>query len=346
MHVTQKEIADRLGVSRQLVTHALNGVGTISEQKRREVLDAAEQMGYRRNELARAVMTGKSRTLGIITDISMTEGLGRTIGGALEEAAKHGYATKLMYLPNHIAEAEAQEVLQQCTSWRLDGVLVAGLSDNHLEILKREMGYSNRPIAFTGNIPPEGSRGAYSDGAYGWRLAVKHLFELGHRRIAHLAADYDSKLARIRNDECLEVLHEFGLPVDEHTATFTSWHDSEMIEVGVARLLTLPLPPTALLCSGDTLAAVAFRVARRLGIEVPEQLSIVGYGGQHFTLYLDPPLTTIEQPHEEVARRAVQQLLAQLEDESGTNITDTSNQIVKVTSGFELLVRKSTARCP
>ena len=108
MHVTQKAIADQLGVSRQLVTHALNGVGTISEEKRREVLEAAERMGYRRNELARAVATGKSRILGILTNNPITESMARTIAGALEEAAEQGYSTKVMFLPWEADEAEAQ----------------------------------------------------------------------------------------------------------------------------------------------------------------------------------------------------------------------------------------------
>jgi DNA-binding LacI/PurR family transcriptional regulator len=343
MHVTQKEIADRLGVSRQLVTHALNGVGTISEEKRREVLEAAEKMGYRRNELARAVMTGKSRTLGVLINSNISEALGRTLSGAAEEAAEHGYATKLVYLDDDADEAEAQRVLQRCTTWRLEGVLVLGMSDNHLEVLRREMGHSNHPIAFAGNLPPEGTIGAYSDDATGWRLGVKHLVDLGHRRIAHLAARMDSSLSRNRHDLCVQVLREFGLPIGERTSTYSSWGKFEKVEQGVDYLLDTSEPPTALLCSGDGLAMFAVRALRRRGITVPDEMSVVGFGGLDVARFCDPPLTTIAQPHEEVARRAVRQLLAQIDQCGEASASDAPYQAYKLTTGFQLIVRDSTA---
>jgi DNA-binding LacI/PurR family transcriptional regulator len=97
MHITQKEIADRLGVSRQLVTHALNGVGTISEQKRREVLEAAEAMGYRRNELARAMVTGKSSTLGVLShETDQSDHLMRALSEAQSTTANENATSSAM----------------------------------------------------------------------------------------------------------------------------------------------------------------------------------------------------------------------------------------------------------
>ena len=341
MHVTQKAIADQLGVSRQLVTHALNGVGTISEQKRREVLEAAEKMGYRRNELARAVATGKSRILGILTNSGINEAMARTIAGALEEAADHGYSTKLMFLPFHAQQAQAQQILQRCSTWRLDGVLVVGLSDGHVELLRDEMAQGGRPVAFANNLPPQNSIGAYTDDASAFRLAIQHLYDLGHRRIAHLGARPTSRLAVSRLEICLKVLREFGLPVDDHSATLTSWNEIESIEQGVHRLLDAPQTPTALLCAGDNLAMVAMRVARLRGLSVPEQLSVVGFGDHGDSPFTDPALTTISQPHEEVARHAVRQLLAYVEQEPTAEMPLPQPHCLR--DGCQLIVRASTA---
>ena len=344
MHVTQKAIADQLGVSRQLVTHALNGVGTISEQKRREVLEAAEKMGYRRNELARAVATGKSRILGILTSSGINEAAARTIAGALEEAADHGYSTKLMFLPFYAEQAEAQQILQRCSTWRLDGVLVVGLSDEHVELLRDEMAQGGRPVAFANNLPPQDAIGAYTDDASAFRLAVQHLYDLGHRRIAHLGARPTSNLAVSRLEICLQVLREFGLSVDDHSATLTSWNDVELMEQGVHRLLDAPQPPTALLCAGDNLAMVAMKVARNRGLSVPEQLSVIGFGDHSDSPFTDPALTTISQPHEQVARHAVRQLLAYVELKLAAEMPFPQPHCLS--DGCQLIVRASTAVPP
>ncbi len=344
MHITQKEIADSLGVSRQLVTYALSGGGTVSNQKRREIIEAAEKMGYRRNELARAMVTGRSRILGILTTSEINENMGRTIAGALEEAARRDYSTKLMFLPFDADEIEVQHIVKRCSAWRLDGVLVTNLSDRHFEILRDEMARGNRPIAFAGNLPPERAIGACSDDDSAWRLAIQHLVDLGHRRIAHLGARPTSRLAVTRLESCQKVLQEFGLAFDDFSATLTSWGEADLIEQGVNRLLDAPQPPTALLCAGDVLGMVALRVARKRGLKVPEQLSVVGFGDNNDSRFSDPALTSIAQPHEEVARVAVRQLLAHVE--CGPEDVAPSQQLQRLTSGCQLMVRASTAPAP
>lgn len=337
------DIAERTGLSRATVSYVLNGrhQKRLGQETRDRVLAAAAEMGYRSNELARAVATGKSRTLGILTNQEIGEPQARTIGGALAEATRHGYSTKLMHVPFNADEEEATHVLQLCTSWRLDGALVIGLSDPHVELLRDEMAHGDRPVAFVGAMPPENSIGAYSDDVAAWRLAVQHLVDLGHRRIAHLGARPDSKLSQSRSASCLQMLREFGLPVDEHSNTFTSWADSQVIAEGLQRLLDAPHRPTALLCAGDSLAMVTLYEARKRGLSVPHDLSVIGFGDLSTAPYTDPPLTSIAEPIEETARHAVRQLLARIEGESST--VNESNIPFKLTTGFRVVVRSSTA---
>jgi LacI family transcriptional regulator len=103
-----------------------------------------------------------------------------------------------MYLPFQADEGEVQRVLERCTTWRLDGALVVGLSDDHIAMLRDEMAQDNRPVAFVGGLPPVGGIGAYSDDESGWRLALQHLVGLGHKRVAHLGASPTSRLAQRR----------------------------------------------------------------------------------------------------------------------------------------------------
>ncbi len=337
------DIAERAGVSRATVSYVLNGrhQNRLGQETRDRVLAAAAEMGYRSNELARAVATGKSRTLGILTSEELSEPQARTIGGALAEATKQGYSTKLIHVPFDADEEEAKRALQLCTSWRLDGALVIGLSDPHVELLHAEMSQGNRPVAFVGATPPENSTGAYGDDAAAWRLAVQYLVDLGHRRIAHLGARPDSKLSQNRSALCLQVLREFGLPVTQHSTIFTSWVEANLIAEGTHRLLDAPQRPTALLCSGDALAMVALCEARSRGLNVPRDLSVIGFSNFNTSPYTDPPLTSIAEPIEETARHAVRHLLARIEGEPGG--ANDPNVPFKVTTGFRVVVRSSTA---
>jgi DNA-binding LacI/PurR family transcriptional regulator len=341
MKVTILDIARVAGVTDATVSNVLNSKGRTSEATRQRVMEAATELGYRRNELARAVVTGKSRIIGVLTHTRMSEGLLRTLAGALGEAADHGYSTKLMHLPHDTDESEVQRILQRCTTWRLDGALVVGLSDSQIELLRKEMAEGNRPVAFAGSLPPEESIGAYSDDESAWRLAVRHLVDSGHRRMAHLGAAPEARLAHSRRDSCLHVMREFGIPVSKNSSTLTSWSNARLIEEGVHRLLNVNRPPTALLCAGDSLAMVAMRVARRRGLDVPGDLSVIGFGDHRDAPFADPALTTIAQPHEEVARLAVRQLLARVE--KGPQEASLPPLPYKLTSGFQLIVRESTA---
>jgi DNA-binding LacI/PurR family transcriptional regulator len=339
MRATILDVARAAGVTDATVSNVLNSKGRTSEATRARVLEAAAALGYRRNELARAVVTGRSRTLGILTHDEANEAMLRTLAGALSEAASHDYATKLMYLPFQADEGKVQRVLERCTTWRLDGALVVGLSDDHIAMLRDEMAQGNRPVAFVGGLPPVGGIGAYSDDESGWRLALQHLVGLGHKRVAHLGASPTSRLAQRRRDSFLRVAREFELPLSDGSSTLTSWSDSALIEAGVHRLLDASPAPTALLCAGDALAMVALRVARRRGLEVPRHLSVIGFGDDRSSAFCDPALASIAQPHEEVARLAVRQLLAHVEGPP----EDAPDQPIKLTTGFELIVRDSTA---
>jgi LacI family transcriptional regulator len=215
------------------------------------------------------------------------------------------------------------------------------LSDSQIELLRHEMAEGDRPVAFVGTLPPDSGIGAYSDDSSAWRLAVQHLVEQGHRRMAHLGAAPEARLAHSRLESCLQVMREFGIATDENSGTLTSWNDATVIEAGVHRLLDVAYPPTALLCAGDSLAMVALRVARRRGLRVPADLSVIGFGDHRDSSFADPALTSIAQPHEEVARLAVRQLLAHVEKQPQED--SAPPQPYRLTSGFQLIVRESTA---
>jgi DNA-binding LacI/PurR family transcriptional regulator len=146
-----------------------------------------------------------------------------------------------------------------------------------------------------------------SDEASGLGAAVEHLVALGHRRFGYLAAGPDEQVSERRIATLQALLVERKLP--ELEVAHGDWWDPVASERAARTLLTPQAALTALLCCGDGPALVALRVARALGISVPEQLSVIGHGDYVMATYADPPLTTIVQPFQEMGCRAVECLL-------------------------------------
>jgi LacI family transcriptional regulator len=312
--LTMTDVAREAGVSRSTVSFVLNkryeGV-YISEETRQRVLSAASALGYRRNELARAVVTGKNRVLGFLACSPEAELVARMLAGALDEAEAQGYSIKVLRLQNNVVD---HATIERCAELRLAVVIALYLNENRLEYLHQEMARYGIPVAtLDDSLPhPWGVR-VISDDKQGCRLAIQHLVELGHRRIALISGRADAGSAILREQGFREVMEEFGLPVPDGYIQHGNWA-CERTEVAARALLEHPAGrPTAVLCAGDLMAMVLMRVARRQGINVPEDLSVVGFDDIAAAEAADPPLTTVAQPFQEMGRLAVRRLIETVE---------------------------------
>lgn len=309
--VTMNDIAARVGVSQATVSYVLNDRSTgikVREETRRRILDVAAEMGYRRNDLARAMVTGKTFVFGFLTRNPSEEGASRIMVGAHEEASRNGYLIKLIHVPYG---DDFRPFIERAMEQRPAGVLVQNLSLDALECLHSEVSRFNIPVALMDDPPPAdwGAR-VVSDDAAGARAAVEHLCALGHRRIAFVSAQYASTLSLARAAIFRQEMQRAGLPVTDDDILYTDWRKGDVIEREVGALLTRPGPrPTALLCAGDMIAMVAQRAARLAGMTLPRDLSVVGFADFVMATYADPPLTTVAQPFEEIGRVAVRRLL-------------------------------------
>jgi LacI family transcriptional regulator len=310
---TMREIAERAGVSYTTVSYVLNDRKTprpIGQETRDRVLRIAGEMGYQRNELARAVVTGKSAMLGFLARAPQDdlEYIARVLTGVIEEASEQGYLVKALYLS---ADAPRGEAIARCIAWRLTGVVTMGLGPEATGEFNRGFAPHRIALATIEDSETDGPEiPIRSDEEGGMRSALEHLVGLGHRRIAYLAAAAAEPIAQRRAERfrrlCAEFLKDADAPV-----VWGDWWDIAANRDAMLPLLTLPAPrrPTALLCSGDPAAMVALSTARALGLSVPRDLSVIGYGDYTMALYADPPLTTITQPFREMGRAAVRRLL-------------------------------------
>jgi LacI family transcriptional regulator len=350
--VTQKQIAERLGISRQLVGFALNGGGTVSARMRRQIQDAAREMGYRPNEIARTMATGRSRVLGFLVPNPELENVARMLTGALEEAEATDYFVKVLRLRS---ETDMREVIERCAALRLAGVMVGLLPHDRLNRLFAEFDRFGIPVALMdcGHTLPLVPC-ILSNDLQGCRAALDHLISLGHRRIGFLAGPRGEGSADMREQGYRETMAARGLPVREEDIARGHWGRAPQTDDAALALLNRPAPerPTAVFCVDDKSALVALRIARSLLLFVPGDVSIVGFANLTMAEYSDPPLTTVAQPFSEMGRVAVRRLLTTVaardadETDSGESEEEKENRGIEPSRELlptRLIVRGSTA---
>ena len=309
--VTMSEVAAKAGVSQATVSFVLGGRADrlkISRQTRERVLGAARDLGYQRNQLARAMVTGKSRIIGLLTTPHSSDNIVRIMTGAMEAASEHNYLLKVVHLSyGGVDEA----TITRCLEWRLSGAMVVGLSEEAHLRLNEALREAGIPVTVIDNVPAVswGVR-VSSDDARGIRQVVSHLTALGHRHIAFIGGR-PGPLSEWREQSFREALADAGLSTPDHWIRAASWGDQEIMETQARALFAESghRLPTAVVCSADTIAMVVIRVARSQGMRLPDDLSVTGYSNANLSEYADPPLTTVDQSFDQMGRAAALQIV-------------------------------------
>jgi DNA-binding LacI/PurR family transcriptional regulator len=298
--ITSVDVARRVGVSQSTVSLVFSGkaAGRISARTEAAVREAAAELGYRPNAAARALKTGAARTIVLVVPDITNPFFGGLLRGAQTAARAAGYAVALIDTNNDrdwgVASAEA---------------LRAGPADGLLlfEVDPPPRAAGSEPIV----VIESESRGHPSvrlDAERGTEAAVRHLVELGHRRIGHVASVHDRPTFRLRR-RAVDRLVEGAVPRIGSEFTLASARDAARELLGEHPGLT------ALFCDDDVLAAGAYLAVRDLGLRIPGDLSVVGFDGLDIGRVLDPPVTTVVADAAELGRFAFELLLAQLAGE-------------------------------
>lgn len=339
-----KDIAKRAAVSSATVSYVLNNrqraQGSISEETRQRVLAVAAEMGYRTDELAKAVATGKNRVLGAIVDPNMVEHHGQILAGVVAEASIQGYMVKVLPLPAHDT---SQGIIEYAQQWRIAGLVSTGLLVEPCRALCEQAAESQIPLVVIAN-PTERPCEAevITDDEQGIGFLVEHLFELGHRHIGFLGAQKESLESQRRENFFRAELAKKELPVVESWIQHGDWWDISLIETACFAILQNERP-TAVVCVGDPLASILCNVARELGLKLPDQLSVTGYANFYMSKFLSPPLTSIDQNFKLMGTLGARLLIQNLESDNSEsdNLEQRQKRVELVPS--RLVVRRSTA---
>ena len=353
--VTMRDIADKAGVSHATVSFVLNEKQTsvrISEKTRLRVVEAASELGYSRNELARAMVTGRNRVLGLLTQDAGLEHEARILSGALEEAYERDYLVKVLRLPQVSSLASA---ISSCADWRLGGIIALNFWQDSLDLLHRGTTRHRIPVAVVNDsLPMDWGIRVACDDEGGIRLAFQHLRELGHERIAFFSGPQEALLSQRREKFYRAEMENAGLQVAKSDVAYGGWWGEAPSDQAAAQLLatgsstrkTAKQPtavrPTAVICAGDPLAMVMVRQVRSLGLSVPRDVSVVGFANYVMATLCDPPLTTIAQPFEELGRGVVKHLVERIEGGHANNGNWNDSALDEVLPA-QLIVRSSTA---
>ncbi|MGW5235633.1 LacI family DNA-binding transcriptional regulator [Streptomyces nodosus] len=305
---TSRDVARTAGVSQAAVSLVLGDKwrGRVSPATAERVRQAAQELGYRPNLAARNLRLGRTRTVLLVVPALTTEFFAGVYTGAARIAAAHGFGVVLYPSPEGVGPAKDPFHSARAA---LDGVIASSMAADALTAIRGDQ----LPLVML-DSDPHGSLGAATvnlDIADGARQVAHHLLALGHRRLLHLAADIPSWTFRVRAQAL--ATHIGALP-DTTLSTAHAPISIDDARTAAETALRAPGPrPTAVICDDDKLAAGAYKAARRLGLRIPEDLSITGLDDLALATALDPELTTVRLDAELFGERGMHALLAVLE---------------------------------
>lgn len=343
MSPTIRDVARAAKVSVGTVSNVLNHSPLVRDETRQRVLEAIAALDFHPDAAARSIITKRTNTIGLVrTEIRPRSDKIETdpfvldlIEGVTSAAAETGIGLTFWTIP---AGPRETALYKRLVGGRVvDGLILFGLREDDPRVpllLDRRF-----PFVLFGRWEQEPPiHWIDVDGAHGIERAVHHLVELGHRRIAYLAPPAEQPLAAYRWQGFAEGMGRAGLPIDPALVLEGDYSEASG-EAAALQLLSLPEPPSALVCSNDRMAIGAMRAAGWRGRAVGRDWSVVGFDDIPGARFSAPPLTTIRQPLHEIGAQLFALLMAVINHQPTDAL---SGQLIKP----ELRIRESTASPP
>jgi LacI family transcriptional regulator len=328
--VTIRDVAAQAGVSVATVSKVINGRYGVAAATNARVQEVIDQLGYEASLVAQSLRNHRTNVIGIlVADIEPFSA--ELLKGAAEAIRGSGFELVVYSAGGLAREHDGWE--RRYLS-RLAGTLIDGAVLVTPTVV--EARYRAPIVAVDPHTGPSDLPTIDSDNLHGGRLATEHLLELGHRRIGLLAGRPDLESARLREAGYRAALADAGIPVDDALVVRGDFNPA--VSRDAARsLLTLPDRPTAVFAANDWSAFALMEVAADLGLQVPEDVSVIGFDNIPESALAHPALTTVHQPIQEMGRRAVELLVRLIDGDP-----DAAAAPTRLTLPTSLVVRRST----
>nr|WP_321512807.1 substrate-binding domain-containing protein [uncultured Pseudodesulfovibrio sp.] len=318
---TIKDVAKLAGVSTSTVSHVLNKTRFVREDTCERVKQAVRELNYRPSSIARSLKGQKTRTLGMLVTTSRNPFFAEVVHEVERRCYERGYTLFLCNTEGDIHRMEAN--LDALEEKRVDGLLLlcSEVNDDVIKLLEAER--SVPIVVFDWGPESDNVDRIYDNSPYGARLATEHLIAMGHTAIGCVTGPKGRRSAEERVEGFRASMDDAGLHVHNEWIMEGDYECEGGVRA-MQRLNDLAERPTALFVCNDMMAIGIISEASRLGISVPDDLSLVGYDDIYIARHAAPPLTTIHQPKGEIAAMAVDTLIDRLDSKR------TKGKVIKI----------------
>lgn len=319
---TLNDVADLAGVSRATASRAMAGYGRISEETVALVQKAAEKLGYRPNEVARAMRAGKTKTLGLVIISDFTNAFFDRATKAIIDAAKHhGYQTVVSHTDENI-ENEKQAI-QTLVEKRVDGLILVPSSDTDHEHLNSSRLGSTPLVLIDRRLDGTGFSSVTTGDFQGAIEAVEFAYKKGHSKMGFIVAvpglvGGTPNRPHIPISTVVDRVNGFeaGIKNNKIASKFLFCEDSQAgAEAAVEAMLIKPSRPTIVFTSNNDMLLAVLRVAGKLNIAIGRELSVISFDDSPWAAAMSPAITVISRPVDELGRLAVEMLVSRIQEQ-------------------------------
>ena len=310
------EVSELAGVSLATVSRVVNNSDKVSVRTRDKVKAAMKELGYRPNSIAQSLASNRTNSVGVLVPELHGPFFGSLLSNIEDElrnAGKHVIITA-----GHSDEEKEKESIEFLASRRCDALIlhVYAVSDGYLATLSE----GPVPIFLIGrNTPEMDGRCIEIDNEYGSYNATKLMIELGHRQLAYISGPLWKSDGKQRLAGFKRALAEYGIDLNGELLVEGDYEELSGRQC-MRRLLQKEIPFTGLVCANDEMAAGAIAIARRRGLTIPDELSVIGFDNVFFTRYMHPQLSTVNYPIDQMGRMAARCVLRDVYGKTGLDV--------------------------
>jgi LacI family transcriptional regulator, repressor for deo operon, udp, cdd, tsx, nupC, and nupG len=333
-NVRIRDVAKAAGVSTATVSRALSNPELLTEATRETVFSAVRSTGYRVNKAARNLRTRQARAVLVLVPNLGNPFFSQIIAGVNESFDDRGYSVLIADTKDHSAAGKL--LVDYFLDAQVDGMICLDGSISNQELREFDENSATSQIVFAcewvrdSNLPS-----VRSDNIEGARLAVRHLFELGHTKIAHVTGPQDNVLTHARRQGMLEERTRLGLPAQDQWIIRGDF-SLESGRVAAEKIILMDEKPTAVFCASDQVAFGLMSTLTANGLRVPEDISVIGFDDIDLSEYYVPALTTIRQDRRGLGKKAASLLMECID-----NGLESRRLSAPVMVDVELIIRQS-----
>jgi len=340
VRATIKEVASVAGVSTQTVSRVINERPDVSPETRRRVQGVIKELSYQPSALARSLISQRSHTLGVVTAGLRYIGPSRTLSGIISAAEEAGYSLLLKELPSFDTH-DITPIFQALLSRHVDGIIwaVPEIGENR-KWINDPSSDVDVPLIFLTMESQKDISIVSIDNYLGGRMATSHLLEQGYRKVGHVSGPLDWWESRQRKAAWKDALKEAGFEVADSHVVEGNWSSASGV-LAVEKLFDQYPDLDSIFVANDQMALGVIQFFGEKGLRIPEDIGIVGFDNIAESAFFSPPLTTIQQDQNSVAKLAVAEIIQIIESGwQGQDPIDAKSIILPPT----LVVRQSALR--